>query len=94
MDMLGRPEARWTVARMAQRAYLSRARFTALYKEFFGLSPMEDVISMRMQKARWLLENSTLSVKEIGRQVGFEDHTYFNRIFRKKVGESPGRYRG
>lgn len=93
LALLGAPEERWTVEEMASRAYLSRARFSALYKEYFGTSPMEDVIGMRLQKACWLIENSSLSIKEIARRVGFDDAAYFNRLFRRRMGVTPGKHR-
>ncbi|MBD3241646.1 MAG: helix-turn-helix domain-containing protein [Chitinivibrionales bacterium] len=92
LAVLGAPHRRWSVARMATRAYLSRARFSALYKEYFGVSPMEDVITMRLQKARWLIENSTMTIKQIARSVGFDDAAYFNRLFKRRVGVTPGKY--
>jgi len=87
------PEHPWSVGEMADNVGLSRSRFSALYKEHFGASPMEDVIRLRLERARWLLSNSAFTVTQIARQVGFEDAAYFNRLFRRRVGVSPGRYR-
>jgi AraC-like DNA-binding protein len=87
------PERPWSVGEMASRAYLSRSRFSALYRRLFGISPMEDVIAVRLQRARWLLENSTLTVKQIASETGFRDDAYFNRLFQRKLGTTPGHYR-
>ncbi len=93
LAVLGAPEGRWTVGQMAKRCFLSRARFSALYREQFGVSPIEDVIRIRLQRARWLIENSTMAVKEVAQRVGFEDPAYFNRLFAKRMGVTPGKYR-
>jgi AraC family transcriptional regulator of arabinose operon len=87
------PEHAWTVGEMARGAGLSRSRFSSLYRRQFGVSPMDDVIRLRLERARWLLSNSSLTVTQIARQTGFEDAAYFNRLFSKRVGVSPGRYR-
>lgn len=92
LAVLGAPGERWSVAGMAAQACLSRARFSAVYKEYFGISPMEDVITTRLRKARWLIENSTMSIAQIARGVGFDDPAYFNRLFKRRVGVTPGRY--
>jgi len=46
-----------------------------------------------MERARYLLETSFLSVKEIGYQVGLNDESHFVRDFRKVYGDAPTRYR-
>jgi len=46
-----------------------------------------------MREARRLLYYADLSVKEIARELGFEDEKYFNRLFNKVVGVSPGAFR-
>jgi len=46
-----------------------------------------------IREAQRLLCNSSLSVKEIGNAIGFDDEKYFNRLFRKVIGISPGAFR-
>ncbi|MFC3362065.1 helix-turn-helix domain-containing protein [Pedobacter fastidiosus] len=46
-----------------------------------------------MRETQRLLYYSSLSVKEIGNTIGFEDEKYFNRLFRKVIGISPGAFR-
>jgi AraC-like DNA-binding protein len=87
------PQKPWAVSEMAKQVFVSRSRFTALYQELFHVSPMEDVLRLRVEKACWLLAGSRLSVKEVAMQSGFEDQCYFNRLFTKRMGLSPGRYR-
>lgn len=46
-----------------------------------------------MMEAKRLLYYTSLNVKEIAFGLGYEDHTYFSRIFRKTTGRSPGQFR-
>jgi AraC family transcriptional regulator, arabinose operon regulatory protein len=87
------PHKPWGVASLAQQAFLCRSRFTALYKQQFGMSPVEDIIHLRLERACWLLSGTRLSVKEIAAESGFEDACYFSRLFAKRMGLTPGRYR-
>ncbi len=69
--------------------YVTKA-FTALY----GMSPVKYAISLRVHKAQHLLfHNPELSIQQVGEMVGYEDISYFSRIFKKYAGVSPGQYR-
>ncbi len=46
-----------------------------------------------MDKAKELMKDQNLSVKDICAQVGYSDPNYFSRIFKKAVGETPTEYR-
>src|SRR5262249_22919504 len=60
------PELDWPIAGMAERMKLSIARFNALYRQFFGISPKQDHIHARIEKAKYLLTNQALSVGQVG----------------------------
>ncbi len=83
---------RWTIPAMAQRANLSPSRFAALYRESFGVAPIDDLIDARLSRARELLTNTTLPVKTVAAMSGFENIYYFSRIFRKRIGLAPSKY--
>ncbi len=82
----------WTVGKMAETAHLSQSRFLALYREFFGTSPIEDLIEARLEYARWFLSNSQATVSEVAYQSGFNNIYYFSRLFHKRVGCPPREY--
>ena len=48
---------------------------------------------VRMEKAKELLENSSLSAKDIAVKVGFQNVTYFSTVFKKETGLSPAEYK-
>lgn len=62
-------------------------------KKYTGLSPLQYLHELQINKAKSLLENTGLPVSEIGVHVGIENTNYFIRLFRKKMGMTPGQYR-
>jgi AraC-like DNA-binding protein len=54
---------------------------------------MEYFNRLRIQRACELLNNTALSVQEIGQTVGFSDPYYFSRAFKRIIGASPNQYR-
>ncbi|MFC7680204.1 helix-turn-helix domain-containing protein [Paenibacillus sp. GCM10028914] len=62
-------------------------------KKHTGLSPLQYLHELQINKAKSLLANTGLPVSEIGMQVGIENTNYFIRLFRKKMGMTPGQFR-
>lgn len=87
------PERHWAVDQMARQAALSRSRFSVVYRSVFGVSPLEDVLQVRLERARHMLSNMELSVSEVADHLGFGSTSYFCRLFRRRVGCAPGAYR-
>ncbi len=83
----------WTVSKMSEQINLSPSRFAVIYKEFFHISPIEDVLSIRLNRAKVLLKNYSLNTSDVCYQSGFKNLNYFCRIFKRKFGVSPGKYR-
>lgn len=82
----------WTVKEMAERVFLSESRFYALYRAYFGISPMADLINARMNSAKNMLAFTKLGVEEIAYRLGYRNVTHFIRQFREYVGVTPSRY--
>jgi AraC family transcriptional regulator of arabinose operon len=82
----------WTVASLARRTNLSASRFATLYRQFFGISPIDDLIEARLGLARWLLASSPLSIAGVAEACGFRSQYYFSRLFRQRVGCPPRAY--
>ena len=83
----------WTVAAMADLAHLSASRFTAIYTELFGASPLDDLIDSRIKHACTLLDQTSFTIENIAALCGFNTPAHFSRLFRKRMGCPPGRYR-
>lgn len=71
---------------------ISTSHFSTVFKEMTGETFMEVLIRTRMQKAKELLENTTLKNYEIAEKVGFSDPHYFGISFKKMTGKTPTEY--
>jgi transcriptional regulator GlxA family with amidase domain len=78
-----------TLERISQEVNLTREHFSRLFKAETGLSPARYLKSLRLQKAKELVENTLMSVKEITYQVGINDESHFVRDFKLAYGLSP-----
>ena len=76
------------ISRTDKSIYVSR-----VFKETTGESPISYLIRVRLVKACGLLAGNGASVREIARQVGYEDAYYFSKLFKKYYGVSPMEYR-
>lgn len=68
--------------------YLSK-----LFKEETGSNFIDFVTDKRLEKARTLLKQNDLSIKEVSHYCGYSDQNYFSKLFRKKFGITPTEYR-
>ncbi|MCF0132781.1 MAG: response regulator [Blautia sp.] len=71
---------------------ISTSHFSTLFKEETGETFMEVLIRTRMEKAKGLLETTTLKNYEIAERVGFSDPHYFGISFKKTTGKTPTEY--
>ncbi len=78
---------------LARSSKLSRSRVCYLFKTQTGKSPGQYLKALRLETARGLLENTSLSVKEIRARVGMYDESHFVRDFTRVHGVTPSRYR-
>ncbi|WP_066195316.1 MULTISPECIES: response regulator transcription factor [Gracilibacillus] len=82
-----------TLEEVADEIGLSSYYFSRLFKEQAGISFIEYLTSLRMEKAKeWLLD-PRYSLKEIALTVGYKDPNYFSRVFKKTTQYSPSDYR-
>ena len=77
----------------AQCAGFSVSQFCHLFKRHYGTTPMAYFFELRMQRAKELLNTTSLSIKEVAWELGFEDPLYFSRVFKRVSGISPSVYR-
>jgi len=84
---------RLTLRDLAEQAGLSVGHFCVSFKRIMGVSPIEFLIQRRLFHAKELLLHSPLTVSEIASVCGFSSPYYFGRLFARKEGISPGRYR-
>lgn len=81
------------VRELANRSALSANWFGELFKQQTGLTVQAYQTKLRIDHARRMLEQESLSVIEIALNCGYEDPSYFGRVFRKVTGVTPRAYR-
>ncbi|MHC4884224.1 MAG: arabinose operon transcriptional regulator AraC [Planctomycetota bacterium] len=87
---MGRPVV---IEELATLSSLSSSRFSHLFKEETGLSPLQYMEEFRLQRASKLLAMTTKPVTQIGIEVGFHSVYYFSRRFKRSFGLSPRAFR-
>jgi AraC-like DNA-binding protein len=87
---LNKPISRNQVARVCN---LSPSYFSHLIKEGTGYTYSELLNRFRIEHACTLLERSALSASDVAYACGFNDQSYFTKVFKNVMGQPPGRYR-
>ncbi len=82
-----------SIEEYAKLACRSVPTFKREFKRIFNDSPAKWVMKQRLNLASRLLENSKLSISEIGYECGFENQTHFSRVFKEKIGIAPLQFR-
>jgi AraC-like DNA-binding protein len=81
------------VAALARAAHVSPHHFIRRFKEAFGETPYQYVLTRRVERAQELLRNTDLTVTEICLEVGFQSLGSFSSAFHRVAGMSPTDYR-
>jgi AraC-like DNA-binding protein len=81
-----------SIEQMAQSLGYHRTHLSKMFKQHTGMSPMNFLLKIRMERARLLLQES-LTVEQVASSVGFADALYFSKQFKKWFGRSPSEYR-
>ena len=85
--------AQFSMPQLCKAMGISRAQVYRKIKERTGNSPSVYIRSLKLQKAKELLESTDLNVAEIAYEVGFKDLSYFSRSFSEEFGISPSETR-
>ncbi len=81
------------VPEIAEKANISLRQFQRLFLSLYGMSPVQYLLSLRVQAAKAQLMNTDAPIGEIAALCGFGDSNYFSRQFRKTTGHSPREFR-
>jgi len=81
------------VRAMIVRSGLPERSFKRRFTQATGMSPIEYVHTLRLEEAKQILETTDTPVEAIAEEVGYEDGSFFRRLFRRKVGLAPAEYR-
>jgi len=85
--------SRTSIADLARRVGLSPSHLSTIFRERTGQGILEYQTSLRMARARELLDLTDAPVNAIAREIGYPDALYFSRMFRPRPGMGPTEYR-
>ena len=85
--------SRLTLEELAEQVYLSPYYLTRVFREATGYRLFDYLTMVRLQKAKEFLAETGCKITEVAQRVGFEDASYFGKVFRKEVGITPSGYR-
>lgn len=78
---------------LAEKFFINKFYLSKIFKETYGTTVNNYLISKRITRAKQLLRFTDMTVDEVGVAVGMGDANYFSRMFRKVEGISPREYR-
>lgn len=82
-----------SIEELSRSLGISKYKFSRLFHATCGMTSMQYLTKIRMEKAMELLRQTKLNLGEIARLTGYSDENYFNKVFRKLTGISPGKFR-
>ena len=82
-----------TLASVSSQLNISEYYLAHIFKQEFGIPPMQYVMKRRIGEAQELLMNTELPVAEVADRLGYNSVCHFNAMFKKNVGMPPGKFR-
>lgn len=74
---------------VSEALHVSEGHLSRIFHKYMGLSFIDYLTSVRIEKAKYYLANTSYTLTEIADQVGYRSVDYFSRVFKKKEGKSP-----
>ena len=83
-----------TLEQLAAEAHMNKYYLSHAFKREYGVSPINYMISRRIEESKYLLAETDLSMSQIAQLLGFSSLSYFSQVFRRTEAVSPKEYRG
>lgn len=81
------------LATLSEISCLSKFHYLRLFKQFFGKSPYQFIIQLRLEKAKELLQKTNFPIQNIADGLGFQNLSSFSRLFRQRMSVYPSEFR-
>lgn len=82
-----------TLDQLAAVVHINKYHMVHSFTKAYGISPINYLLSLRLQESRYLLQSTDHSMSQIAQIVGFSSPCYFSQVFHKATGMSPRAYR-
>jgi len=82
-----------SVDQVADSVGISRRTLQRRFRALLGHSVEEEIMKTRMNRAKWLLQETNFSLTAIALKTGFTTAAYFVHAFKRETGMTPGTYR-
>jgi transcriptional regulator GlxA family with amidase domain len=83
-----------SIEKLARRAAMSPRNFARLFRQELRKTPAKHIEDLRLEAARRQLESGSRSLEEVANASGFASAQILRRVFRRRLGVTPGQYRG
>ena len=87
------PSDNLTVTQLAAACHISESSFRRSFREYFGKSPVEYKIDIRLEQAKKMLDDGDMTVAEIAEALSFDTAAYLCKLFKKKLGLTPTEFK-
>ncbi|NLU08393.1 MAG: helix-turn-helix transcriptional regulator, partial [Clostridiales bacterium] len=82
-----------TLDTVANMVHLNSSYFSSIFKKEIGMNFSSYLNKIRIEQSMFLLRNTDYSILNIALEVGFEDQSYFSKVFKNFTGMTPKQYR-
>ena len=82
-----------TLEQLAEEGHMNKFYLSHAFKREYGISPINYMISRRIEESKYLLAETDLPMSQISQLLGFSSLSYFSQVFRRSQNESPMEYR-
>ena len=82
-----------TLDQLAEEAHVNKFYLSHAFKKEYGVSPINYMISRRLEESKYLLAETDLSLSQISQLLGFSSLSYFSQVFHRTQGLTPMEYR-
>ena len=82
-----------TLEQLAEEGHMNKYYLSHAFKREYGVSPINYMISRRIEESKYLLAETDLSMSQIAQLLGFSSLSYFSQVFHRSQGISPKEYR-
>ena len=82
-----------TLEQLAEDAHMNKYYLSHAFKREYGISPINYMITKRVEESKYLLAETDLSMSQIAQLLGFSSLSYFSQVFRRTQKTTPMEYR-